>query len=101
MFADKVIDEKIANQMKEWIMMTKVARLFELEKLEAVEKAKKEVKEEVTKEVTKEVTEKVSREEAQKCAIAMLKEGDSIEKVARCVQGLTVAEIQELAKQLQ
>jgi len=33
---DKFIDKEYANMMKEWIAMTKVARLFEEEKIEAV-----------------------------------------------------------------
>lgn len=35
-FGDKVIDKASADRVKEWIMMTKVARLFEEEKQEAV-----------------------------------------------------------------
>ena len=31
-FTDKVIDEELGNKVKEWLMMTKVARLFEKEK---------------------------------------------------------------------
>lgn len=34
MFADKVIDEAESKRMKEWIKMTKVAKLFEEEKIE-------------------------------------------------------------------
>lgn len=36
-FADKVIDEELSKQVKEWIRMTQVGRLYELEKEEAVE----------------------------------------------------------------
>ena len=39
---DKFIDKDYANKIKEWIKMTKVARLFEEEKVEAVNKAVKE-----------------------------------------------------------
>lgn len=38
-FTDKVIDQETAKQIKEWIRMTKVARLFEEEKIEAVNEA--------------------------------------------------------------
>lgn len=38
-FTDKVIDEETAKKIKEWIRMTKVARLFEEEKVEAVNQA--------------------------------------------------------------
>ena len=41
-FADKIVDSKYANQVKEWIMMTKVARLFEEEKMEAVRRVEME-----------------------------------------------------------
>ena len=36
-FSDKIIDEKTSNEVKEWIKMTKVAKLFEKEKEEALE----------------------------------------------------------------
>lgn len=49
-FSDKIISEEYSNRLKEWIRMTKVGRLFEEEKIEAV----KEATERVTKEVTKE-----------------------------------------------
>ena len=38
-FTDKVIDKETAKQIKEWIRMTKVARLYEEEKIEAVNEA--------------------------------------------------------------
>ncbi len=38
-FSDKVIDDKTKKEVKEWIKMTGVARLFEEEKMEAVRKA--------------------------------------------------------------
>ena len=38
-FTDKVIDEETAKRIKEWISMTKVARLFEEEKQEALKNA--------------------------------------------------------------
>ncbi len=38
-FTDKVIDKETAKQIKEWIKMTKVARLYEEEKIEAVNEA--------------------------------------------------------------
>ncbi|MCL2323530.1 MAG: transcriptional regulator, partial [Oscillospiraceae bacterium] len=37
--ADKFIDKEYSKQIKEWIMLTKVARLFEEEKIDAVNKA--------------------------------------------------------------
>jgi len=41
---DKFIDRKYSNMLKEWIKMTKVARLFEEEKIDAVNQARKEEK---------------------------------------------------------
>ena len=59
-FADKIVDSKYANQVKEWIMMTKVARLFEEEKMaknaeEAAERERllKEEEERMQKELEK------------------------------------------------
>ncbi|MDD2981391.1 MAG: hypothetical protein PHN80_15670, partial [Hespellia sp.] len=45
-FADKVLDSETAREMKGWIGMTKVARLFEEEKQQAVKKAVEEAVEE-------------------------------------------------------
>lgn len=51
-FTDKVIDRETAKQIKEWIRMTKVARLFEKEKIEAVnETLRQMVKKMLEKEV--------------------------------------------------
>ena len=44
---NKFIDREYSNQIKEWIRMTKVARLFEEEKIEAVIKAKEQAKLEI------------------------------------------------------
>lgn len=41
-FTDKVIDKETGNRVKEWIMMTKVGRLFEEEKQQAVKQAASE-----------------------------------------------------------
>jgi len=41
---DKFIDKDYSNQIKEWIKMTKVARLFEEEKIEAVNIARAEAR---------------------------------------------------------
>jgi len=44
---DKFIDEDYSKRMKEWIRLTKVARLYEEEKIEAVNEAKIETKREI------------------------------------------------------
>ena len=38
-FTDKVTDEEQKRKVRDWIMMTGVARLFEIEKEQAVERA--------------------------------------------------------------
>lgn len=92
-FSDKIIDDKLANQMKGWIMMTKVARLFEIEKEEAVKETAREVAKEVAKETTKEV--------ASNIAFELLKKGNSIEEVISTVKMLTPEEIQAIADSLE
>lgn len=84
-FTDKVIDDETAKQIKEWIRMTKVARLFEDEKNEAVEKAVLET----------------ARETARETAIVMLKKGYLIEEIVECVQHLTPYEVKRLKKELE
>jgi hypothetical protein len=42
--ADKFIDKDYSNMIKEWISMTKVARLFEEEKIEAINRVRREDK---------------------------------------------------------
>lgn len=80
-FTDKVIDDETAKRIKEWIGMTKVARLFEEEKNEAVEKAVLET--------------------ARETAIVMLKKGYSIEEIVECVQHLTPYEVKVLKQELE
>lgn len=47
----KFIDEDYSKRIKEWIRMTKVARLFEEEKIEAVNETKIRTKIETKKEI--------------------------------------------------
>jgi len=70
--ANKFIDSEYSKQIKEWIRLTKVARLFEEEKIEAVNNARKE--------------------ERLQIARNMLAAGDDIVKVMQ-VTSLTRAEI--------
>ena len=72
--------------------MTQVEQIYTRERIEAVKEATKRVTEEVTAKVTDEVTAKVTakitdeaREEKEASAVAFLREGDSVEKVARCL----------------
>lgn len=80
-FADKVVNEEDSRAIKEWIMMTKVARLFEEEKFE----------------YAKEQAEKMSCDMAKR----LLCKGMSIDDVADVVETLSKAKIRELAKEIQ
>ena len=84
---NKFIDCEYSNQIKEWIRMTKVARLFEEEKIEAVIKARKEAREEAQEKVKLEI------------ALNMLQIGDDYLKVMQCT-GVTREEIDRLQKSL-
>ena len=72
---DKFIGRKYSEMIKEWIKMTKVARLFEEEKIEAVNEAR--------------------REERMQIAKDMLAIGDDILKVMKITK-LTRTEVEEL-----
>ena len=72
---NKFIDNNYSNQVKEWIKLTKVARLFEEEKIEAVNERDKDVRKQIAKN--------------------MIAIGDDISKVMQ-VTNLTRAEIDEV-----
>lgn len=80
-----MIDDETSIQIKEWIGRTKVTRLFEEEKNEAVEKAVLET----------------ARKTAQETVIVMLKKGYSIQEIVECVQYLTPYEVKELKQKLE
>ncbi len=83
-FSDKVINDTDAEQIRRWIRMTKVGRLF-LEEMEAaVEAAQKETK--------KETEEKIARR--------MLEKGTTIEDIADAMDVLTVSDIERIALEL-
>ena len=48
---DKFIDRKYSEMIKEWIKLTKVARLFEEEKIEAVNERDKDVRKQIAKDM--------------------------------------------------
>ena len=85
-FADKVIDNKTANEMKGWIGMTKIAKLFEEEKKEAV------------KEAVKEATEEKEREVQLDMARKMLADGEPEEKIFRYVPKVAAEVIKEYSE---
>ncbi len=84
-FTDKVIDTEDAKRMEEWMKMTKVAQLFEEEKIAYGEEKARE---------TAEVTAKVT---AREIAGNMLCQGESVERVVSIVTILSKEEVEELA----
>ncbi|MDD2978378.1 MAG: hypothetical protein PHN80_00255 [Hespellia sp.] len=81
-FADKVIDNKTANEMKGWIGMTKIAKLFEEEKKEAVKEAMEEKEREVQLDMARK----------------MLADGEPEEKVFRYVPKVAAEVIKEYSE---
>lgn len=80
-FSDKIIDEESSKKVKEWIRMTKIGRLFEIEKEEAVKEA--------------------SRETLKATAERMLRKGKmSVEEVAEYVPELSVEDIRKIQEGL-
>ncbi len=82
-FTDKVISDETAKRIKEWISMTKVARLFEEEKIAAVNEAVEQERQQ-------------ARQQALDSAKELFKEGLSSEKIARCLKLLSLKDIEEL-----
>lgn len=84
-FSDKIIDEESSKKVKEWIRMTKIGRLFEIEKEEAVKEASREA----------------SRETLKATAERMLRKGKmSVEEVAEYVPELSVEDIRKIQEGL-
>ncbi len=82
-FADKIIRQKDIERIGRLISMTKIEKYFADKTDEAVNKAKKEAEE--------------SKEQS---ADALLKEGDPVEKIARCLK-MTVERVEQLKAGLQ
>lgn len=93
-FTDKVIDQETAKQIKEWIRMTKVARLYEEEKIEAVNEA---VNEAVTKTIQQKEKEKV--EAIQQMVKKMLEKNVDILNIME-ITGLTRKMIEEIQQEI-
>ena len=98
-FADKVIDNEDSKEMREWIMMTKVSKLFEEEKIEYGRKVAAEVSEKAAK-ATKEAVEKATRENEIGIVKRMLSNGISLEQVKAVVTILTEEEVKDLQKEV-
>lgn len=85
-FTDKVIDQETAKQIKEWIRMTKVARLYEEEKIEAVNEA---------------VTKTIRQKEKEKVEAVQQKEKEKVEAIQQMVKkmlekGVDILNIMEI-----
>lgn len=91
-FADKIIEPEYAKEIKEWICMNKVAKLFEEEKWEAV----KRVEEEKQKAINR-AEEQRKKEERKVTALRFILKGKSLEE-AKEASGLSLEELEELQK---
>lgn len=89
-FSDKVIAEKDAMRIKRRLKMTKVERLYEEEKQQAVETAVNRTKKEDAKKAGAEI---------RGIASNLLRAGDTVEKVIQCT-GLSRKTVQSLAAKL-
>ena len=85
-FTDKVIDEDLAKKMKGWISMTKVARLFEEEKQQAIAEERQQARKE-------------KQQAAEQTARSLLKNDVSIEIIMNAVP-LTRKEIEKIQAEL-
>ena len=97
-FCDKIIDNKDAEKIRRAINMTKVEMIYTKEREEAVEEAVGIVIKEKDKEIKEKDRE--NRREKEASAIALLKEGDSVEKIVRCLK-LPKARVEKLKASLE
>lgn len=79
-FSDKVIRSEDSKKMRNWIMMKKIGKMFEEEKLEYA-------KEQIVK-------------NNKKIALCLLKRGDALEEVSRVLPQLTLDELFELSEEV-
>ena len=100
-FTDKVIDKETAQRIRREIGMTKVERIIEQEKIdavnEAVDKAVKAERARADQEVVKVKQEAAQASErvTEQIAINLYKAGDRIEKISECV-GLSLTRLEEI-----
>lgn len=87
-FADKVIDREDSKKIREWIMMTKVAQLFEEEKIEYGKKEAEKAAKAAAKEAARDIETKLVKQ--------LLACGDSVDKIASITTILTRQEINVL-----
>ena len=105
-FADKIIEPDFARRVEEWIKMTKVGRLFEEEKLQAMADVRQSMEKTIAeKDMALAVAEKEKaiaiaekQHEALKLAsVRLLLKGSSPKEVSKTT-GLPLKEIEEFLK---
>ena len=103
-FTDKVIAQEDSEKIRRWIKMTKVGRLFEEEKIEALRKLEAEKNQEIknlkkkNKEEKKEVKKQTILQSSKTIASRMLKDGVSIAEIQKFITNLSYEEIVALNK---
>ena len=114
-FTDKVIAQEDSERIRRWVRMTKVGRLFEEEKLEALRKLEKEKNQEINlinkehrqairkvkqekQEAVKDAKRETARQTAKQTARRMLKGGIPITEIQKFITNLSYDEIAELNK---
>ena len=112
-FTDKIIMQEDSERIRRWIKMTKVGRLFEEEKLEALRKLEEEKDQEIEiinrehrqslkkmkkerKEAEKEVKKQTILQSSQTIARRMLKDGVPIAEIQKFITNLSYEEIAAL-----
>ena len=97
-FTDKLIDEETANKIRRTIEMTKVARIFEEEKLQALAEAAKEKELALAK--AEEDKNLAFAKEKKESVFKMLKKGYPSEEIASIISGFTVDEIDIMRREM-
>ena len=98
-FTDKIIMQEDSERIRGWIKMTKVGRLFEEEKLEALrklEEEKEQEKKEAIKEIKKVTKKQAMLQSSRNIARRMLKDGVPITEIQKFITNLSYEEIAAL-----
>lgn len=92
-FSDKIIEPEFARQVEEWIRMTKVGRLFEEEKQQAVAAVMDLLEQERV--ITEQERAKKNQESLKVVSLKLLLKGSSPQEVSKAT-GLSLEEVKEL-----
>lgn len=92
-FSDKIIEPEFARQVEEWIRMTKVGRLFEEEKQQAVAAVMDLLEQE--RAITEQERAKKNQESLKVVSLKLLLKGSSPQEVSKAT-GLLLEEVKEL-----